>query len=164
MSGLTEDGGTVRLIWPILDESLTLGQLIAEAAPEVPMLISRAHAVAAGVGRFYTAHSWEVPGSGRVSNLVLVFEAPATAAPSRPYWPATPIRQKARPADDVDDSLVTRILEGDWGSARTTTKAERVLITARWTARGGTLAELTRHTGWKTDRYLSPDEDLAAAS
>lgn len=52
--------------------------------------------------------------------------------------------------DAVDHAVVERVLAGDMVP---TTFAERVEITRRWEARGRSLNELERATGWKSDRY-----------
>jgi hypothetical protein len=63
--------------------------------------------------------------------------------------------------DQVDHVVVDRILAGD---RLTTTRAEKEAVVAAWTARGRTLKDLERHTGWKTDRYTrpAPTRDTAA--
>lgn len=55
--------------------------------------------------------------------------------------------------DQVDPVVVDRILAGDNLPA---TRAEKEAVVAAWTARGRTLKDLERHTGWKTDRYTRP--------
>ncbi|GAA1138609.1 hypothetical protein [Nocardioides aquiterrae] len=62
--------------------------------------------------------------------------------------------------DEVDEVAVQRILSGEWrGPAN---RAERVEVIRRWTARGGSLNELARRTGWKTDRYFKLSEQVAS--
>lgn len=75
----------VRLIWPITDETVSYAELCRQAAVDIPMLLARAHAKATGRGRFSIAPSVAVPGSGRVTESVLLWEAPAVAAPRRNY-------------------------------------------------------------------------------
>ena len=52
--------------------------LCREAAADLPLLVAQARAKLAAPGRFSVAPSDRVPGSGRVAESVLVFEAPAT--------------------------------------------------------------------------------------
>ncbi|MFW6776108.1 hypothetical protein ACOACO_17625 [Nocardioides sp. CPCC 205120] len=69
--------GTFRAIWPIVDESRTYAALCREAAREVPEIAARSRARLTGPGRFSVAPSESVPGSGRLTDSVLVYEAPA---------------------------------------------------------------------------------------
>lgn len=63
--------------------------------------------------------------------------------------------------DDVDESVVDRILAGDWRLSAT--RAERRAVVARWLAAGrGPLNDLERRTGWRFDRYLEQDEQEAS--
>lgn len=52
----------------------------------------------------------------------------------------------------IDEAAIERVLAGD---IVPTTFAERVEITRRWQARGRSLSELERCTGWKSDRYTT---------
>lgn len=52
----------------------------------------------------------------------------------------------------IDEAAIERVLAGD---IVPTTFAERVEITRRWQARGRSLSELERRTGWKSDRYTT---------
>ncbi len=74
-----------RAIWPITDTGAHWADLIMYAKDEVPMLAAQAHARLTGAGRFSIADSRFVPGSGRVSDHVLIYEAPAKTAPRRAY-------------------------------------------------------------------------------
>jgi hypothetical protein len=58
--------------------------------------------------------------------------------------------------DDIDEVVVTRILGGDWRLRSTV--AEKCAVVARWT---GTLGELERLTGWKPERYVTREDDVA---
>lgn len=69
---------TFRAIWPIVDEGKSYADLCREAAADLPLLVAQARAKLAAPGRFSVAPSDRVPGSGRVAESVLVFEAPAT--------------------------------------------------------------------------------------
>ena len=77
---------TFVAFWPIVDQRVPYDQLIAEAEPEVAELACRAHAhiTNLGRGRWSIARSSAVPGSGRVTPTVLMYEAPAVAAV--PAW------------------------------------------------------------------------------
>lgn len=77
---------TFKAIWPITDQTQSLDELIAVATPEVPTLASRAHARITSRGRFTIARSIDVPGSGRATPTVLVYEARAVEMPARRYW------------------------------------------------------------------------------
>lgn len=68
---------TFRAVWPILDETETWASLCRQASADLPTLIAQAHAVVLTRGRFSVAAAEQVPGSGRISESVLVFEAPA---------------------------------------------------------------------------------------
>ncbi len=69
---------TFRAFWPIVDDTVPPIDLIREAALELPRLTAQAHAVINGPGRWAIAPSCKVPGSGRVTPTVLLYEAPAT--------------------------------------------------------------------------------------
>jgi hypothetical protein len=66
-----------RCIWPIHDETIGYADLCHQARAELPDLIAQAHAELLRPGRFSIAPSEWVPGSGRVTESVLVYEAPA---------------------------------------------------------------------------------------
>lgn len=72
---------TLRCLWPVVDPSIPLRELLAEAAADLPEVATRAHAKVTGPGRWSMAPSEAVPGSGRVTDTVLIFEAPA-----EPRW------------------------------------------------------------------------------
>lgn len=65
-----------RAMWPIVAD-LPASDLFREARCDLPLLAAQAHARIIGPGRFSFARSVDVPGSGRVSEFVLIFEAPA---------------------------------------------------------------------------------------
>ena len=84
-----------RAIWPITNERLPFTALCAQAAHDVPLLAAQAHARITGPGRWTAALSTDVPGSGRITEWVLLYEAPATQAPRRTTpTHATPIQQE----------------------------------------------------------------------
>lgn len=77
---------TFRAIWPIVDQRIPYDQLIAEATDDLERLTLHAHCRVTnyGAGRWSIARSSQVPGSGRVTPTVLMYEAPAVAAV--PAW------------------------------------------------------------------------------
>lgn len=77
---------TFRAIWPIVDTAVDYQHLIREACEDLPTLAARAHAEITGRGRFSIAPSARVPGSGRVTESVLLYEAPAVEVGRRDYW------------------------------------------------------------------------------
>lgn len=77
---------TFRAMWPIVDERVTWAILTRTARAELPMLAAQAKARLIGAGRFYVMPSSAVPGSGRVTETVLVFDGPAEPIPNRSYW------------------------------------------------------------------------------
>ena len=79
---------TFRAIWPITDETRGYATLCKEAESELPLLIGQARARLTAPGRFSIAPSDRVPGSGRTTPAVLIYEAPAVAIAPRGYWKA----------------------------------------------------------------------------
>lgn len=77
---------TFRAIWPIVDERLPWDRLIREAEADLELLTAQAHARITnyGAGRWSIERSCRVPGSGRITETVLMYEAPAVAAV--PAW------------------------------------------------------------------------------
>lgn len=87
---------TVRCMWPILPGTgHDLSVLISEAEQELAWVLNQAGAVVTGPGRWSTARSDQVPGSGRVTPLVLLFEAPARPKTRRTYHLPPPERETA---------------------------------------------------------------------
>lgn len=74
-----------RAIWPITDETLTVAELARIALPEIAMLAAQAGARVLDGGEFRTADSRRVPGSGRVTPRVLIYEARAERIDRRSY-------------------------------------------------------------------------------
>jgi hypothetical protein len=74
-----------RAIWPVVDPTVPLRHLVAEAAADVPNVALRSRAEITGPGTWSMAPSEAVPGSGRVTDTVLIFEAPAVPMPRRAY-------------------------------------------------------------------------------
>lgn len=83
-------GHRVRVIWPILNPALGPQTLIAEAERELPDILTRTHAQVTdpNAARWSIAPSDKVPGSGRITDTVLIYEAPARPIPRRAYWKA----------------------------------------------------------------------------
>lgn len=79
-----------RAVWPIVDERLSFADLCREAESGLPTLISQARARLLRPGRFSIAPSEKVPGSGRVTESCLIYEAPAAPATPRPYRRTAP--------------------------------------------------------------------------
>lgn len=67
-----------RAVWPIVDETVPFPDLLREASAEISTLATQAGARLTRPGRFLIAPSDLVPGSGRVTAWVLVYDAPAT--------------------------------------------------------------------------------------
>lgn len=79
------NGYFFRAWWPIVDEDAAWSELCRQAEAEVPLLVAQGKAKLTGPGRFSIAPSAQVPGSGRVTESVLLYEAPAVRAPIRAY-------------------------------------------------------------------------------
>lgn len=69
-----------RAFWPVVDETLTMRDLIAAAKPDLPRLAAQAHAQLRGPGRWAIEPSVYTPGSGRVTDVILTYNAPAAPA------------------------------------------------------------------------------------
>lgn len=80
-----------RAIWPIVDETTGIRDLIAAAEADLPLLLAQAHAAITDNtrGRWSIVPSVNVPGSGRITENVLMFEVPARAVPVRAYRKAS---------------------------------------------------------------------------
>lgn len=78
---------TFQAIWPITaaGESMSYGALCLEAEAELPDVIARTRAALTRPGRFSIAPSSKVAGSGNTTASVLLYEAPARRAVTRPY-------------------------------------------------------------------------------
>ena len=74
-----------RFLWPITDDTAPFVSLVKLALDEVPALAMRSHAKLTGPGRFHVARSVDTPGSGRITDWVLIYEAPAEPLPARAY-------------------------------------------------------------------------------
>lgn len=86
---MTEQRHRFMAIWPIVDESVEYHRLCREAADDLPQVLARTRAQVVGPGRFSIAPSVSVPGSGRVTPTVLVYEAPAVPVRPRAYHSRT---------------------------------------------------------------------------
>lgn len=84
----------LRLLWPIVDPLAAFPALLEEASREIPALARRHHARITGPGRFTVARSLEVPGSGRTTEWVLLWEAPAVHRPATLGIVADDLRQE----------------------------------------------------------------------
>ncbi len=78
-------GYVFRAIWPIADEAVPYAELCAEATADLPWLVQTARVFITTEGRFSVAPACDVPGSGRVTGSVLVWEAQARPAPRTRY-------------------------------------------------------------------------------
>ena len=76
---------TFRAIWPIIDESVPYADLIEQASDDLSVLVRQSRAELTGPGRFSIAASASVPGSGRVTESVMIYEAPARQVAARAY-------------------------------------------------------------------------------
>lgn len=82
---MTAPTAIFRCVWPIVDETVAFATMCRTAQDDLPMLIAQAKAKLVQPGRFSIAPSALVPGSGRITESVLVYEAPAVRAPIRAY-------------------------------------------------------------------------------
>jgi hypothetical protein len=156
-----DTGHVFKALWPIVNEKAPVTAMFTLAARDVPDLARRAHARITGPGQFTFERSVDVPGSGRVTEWVLVYTAPAVPVPRRSYHhPVPPVVGSAgRDPDDVDHAVVARVLAGE---VLDTTRAERRIITATWVGRGRSETALCDRMGWRTGRYL-PSQSGAVA-
>ena len=76
---------TFRAFWPITDQRIGWDELLRAASMDLPLLAAQAQCRIAGDGAFRIARSVDVPGSGRITPTVLVFEAPARQLRPRAY-------------------------------------------------------------------------------
>lgn len=145
--------------WPITDETLGIAELAVLARPDLPLLTAQAGARITGPGRWFVVRSAELPGSGRITEWVLVYEAPAEPRP-----PRAPLALRGVPAaspyGEIDDVAVSRILSGDWRYPAS--EAERREVCRMWRDSGRPLAELERLTGWNVHRYIDAEKEEAA--
>lgn len=82
-------GWTFQALWPITDQSVPWHELIDQARADLPQLLATARAIPLERGKFHIARSIDVPGSGRSTPTVLVFEARAKRRRARAYHHAT---------------------------------------------------------------------------
>ncbi|MDN4173946.1 hypothetical protein QWY28_13375 [Nocardioides sp. SOB77] len=69
--------------------------------------------------------------------------------------------KRGRSKTDIDPVVVDRILSGVDTHA---TRAERIEVVRRWPTTGRPYADLERLTGWRVDRYLTPDHGQETAA
>ena len=152
--------GTLRIIWPILDPTIARDDLIAEAVETLPRLVAQARAriTRPDQALFRILPSTRVPGSGRVTDTVLVYDVPAVAAPPRCYHPGGRVEipdtpDAPRDPTDVDAVVVDRVLSGRRPEC-VVTPAERRMVLDLWARTGRPWADLERTTGWNVARML----------
>lgn len=154
---------TFRAMWPVTDESLGLAELADLARTDLPLLVAQARATISGPGRFTLADSAQVPGSGRVTRYVLVYEAPAVHRPPC-TTPLTTRRARAvwarGESGECDPLVVEAVLAGEWSMP--TTVEEKREVCRRWHAAGRPLPLLAEFTGWKVERYFKARKEVAA--
>jgi hypothetical protein len=75
---------------------------------------------------------------------------------------ATPATGATGDAREVDQSVIERILAGDWHARASV--AERVEVARRWHAQGRVLRDLEGYTGWKVERYFKVGEQDGEAA
>ena len=83
-----------RACWPITDPTTPYADLTTQAAGDLPLLLRQAGAcpVVGEFGRWYITASSAVPGSGRITDKVLIYEVRAhydVRRAARPYRKAT---------------------------------------------------------------------------
>jgi len=69
-----------RALWPITDPTLGVGDLLATAASDLPLLSRQARVELVGEGRYCVARSATVPGSGNLTEWTLLYTCPAVPA------------------------------------------------------------------------------------
>lgn len=113
---------------------------------------------------FYAAHQYESGPSAVTRDRALAAGHRPPAAWDDPGTLAWPLgwTSPLTTVEEVDEVAVRRILNGDWRYPAN--RPERVAVIHRWIADGGTLNELARRTGWKTDRYYTFRDDGQVAS
>jgi hypothetical protein len=60
-----------RAIWPVLDETTPLLELLSDASDELPAITRRAHVELAGRPRWSIQPGWQIPGSGGAMFVVV---------------------------------------------------------------------------------------------
>lgn len=176
------DVGVVRRIQALARLGWSAPQISAECGvPYTTVARLRDHADRRWVGKdelrdaiaaAYDALSMKVPPYTRWS--VRIANAAADAGWPPPLaWdedaiddptaaPLGDIAAGTRSRAHVDEGVVEDILAGDYHLHAT--PAERTEVCRRWHHRGGSLAELGRLTGWRTNRYLRLSDHQAEAA
>ena len=94
----------VQCVWPIVDDSYTTSQILAEAMAELDELAERAHALVVGPPVWRIQSAALVPGWTAYTGDVLVMSAAAAPLPRRRQW---------MPKTDVDMVKVARAANGE---------------------------------------------------
>lgn len=121
-----------QAVWPIVDDSRTRAELIAEAAELADELAEQAHAVITGPAVWEVADAADVPGwQGYAPRLVLIGTFPAEHHPVR----IGPVLDTARIDRAVRDGSVE------------VSPAERLEVVRRLLADGHGTTAIARHLG-----------------
>lgn len=119
-----------QAVWPVIDDSRTRAELIAEATDLAEELAEQAHAVITGPGVWETADAADVPGwRGYAPRLVLIGTFPAEHHPVR----IGPVLDEARIARAMKDGSVE------------VSRAERLEVVRRLLAAGHGASWISRH-------------------
>lgn len=94
----------LQCVWPIVDDSHTTSQLVAEAMSELEKLAERAHALVVGPPVWRIEPAATVPGWSAYTGDVLVMSAAAQPLPRCQRW---------MPKTDVDAVKVQRAAAGE---------------------------------------------------
>lgn len=139
-----------RAVWPIVDESVPFAEMCKQARADLPMLAAQAKARLSGRGRFIIAPSDMIAGSGRVTELVLVYDGTA-----HPIERRLPVVAEVAPEwinpDRLDEVVVDRLVALRRVPA---SRAEKVEAMHRWLLMGRSEKSLCEAHGWRTSRYV----------
>lgn len=94
----------LQAVWPIVDDSYTTSQILAQALGELEDLAERAHALVVGPPVWWIEPASAVPGWTAYGGDVLVLSAAAAQLPPHREW---------RPGTDVDVVKVQRACAGE---------------------------------------------------
>lgn len=96
----------LQCVWPIIDDSRTRNELIAEAKADLDKLADQAHANITGPGIWTVADAADVPGwSGYAPGMVLIANMPA-----EPYGS---VRDHTKVDPKPDFAVVERLIAGN---------------------------------------------------
>lgn len=94
-----------QCVWPIIDETRTQKELVAEATGELEKLADQAHAIITGPGVWTIADAADVPGwAGYAPGMVLIANLPA-----EPYGS---VRDHTKADPKPDFAVVERLIAG----------------------------------------------------